>query len=612
MRFKHAIGVAMAIAIGLTAVPAHADYVVRSGDTTPVQLTFKSFIASLIHWPAHVMGGLFSGVPTAVNMTTSGAIDVTPVAIPPGASTATNQAATQANPGADASKAHAIQGVTGGKPVPVSGTFFQGTQPISAASLPLGTGGATATNQTAVQGTFGAQTANKSVLYDASGNPVVWADFTPTGDATLAVTTSSASVALPNTDSTIIIVNNGAADASFKLGTGSPTAATTDHFLGTGRAIAVSIGANTSLAAITASGSTSLKIMQGTGSPFFSGGGGGSGVGGGAATIADGADVMEGAKADSVCGTDTGTCSLSQLIKRLNTKASNTLATQGSITAADAATATTTGQGGSNITTGSPTANSSVTFAIANGAAGGAITISNTFVATSVLEVSYDNAGHYTPAAAELRGSGLTTSSITGGGTFSVDLNGVTHVRVRSTAYTSGTITVDFTYSAAPGLTRVLNTVATTGSQVDVPITQTVTASSAYTTGNALGGLMTIAGAERISTKGSLLQSVTANMKSAQSTIIDVFIFTSNPTASTCTDKTAFVLATADFNKVKVVAHITDWTQGNVASFGQTQNMTAPFNLPSGTTAYACAVVRGTPTYAATSDASFDFNFLRE
>jgi hypothetical protein len=38
---------------------------------------------------------------------------------------------TQANPGSDAAKANAVQGVTGGKPIPVTGTFFQTTQPVS-------------------------------------------------------------------------------------------------------------------------------------------------------------------------------------------------------------------------------------------------------------------------------------------------------------------------------------------------------------------------------------------------------------------------------------------------------------------------------------------------
>jgi hypothetical protein len=150
------------------------------------------------------------------------------------------------------------------------------------------------------------------------------------------------------------------------------------------------------------------------------------------------------------------------------------------------------------------------------------------------------------------------------------------------------------------------------GNQLTVTVAQTVSTSPAYTTGDAVGGLMTVANAERVAGKGGLLLNVVANMKSAQTAQIDVFFFTANPTGSTCTDNAAFVLATADFSKLKGVVHLNDWTAGNVASFGQAQAQPAtPYTLPSGTTAYACAVVRGAPTYTATTDVSFDFNFSR-
>lgn len=51
---------------------------------------------------------------------------------------------------------------------PTGGT----TQPVSAASLPLPAGAATAANQTATQGTFGAVVGNRSVLYSVGGSPI--------------------------------------------------------------------------------------------------------------------------------------------------------------------------------------------------------------------------------------------------------------------------------------------------------------------------------------------------------------------------------------------------------------------------------------------------------
>lgn len=153
--------------------------------------------------------------------------------------------------------------------------------------------------------------------------------------------------------------------------------------------------------------------------------------------------------------------------------------------------------------------------------------------------------------------------------------------------------------------------------QIKVQVAQTVTASG-YTAGNAVGGLMTVANAARVSASlgasgtGGILQNVAMNSKSTQTTQVDVFIFDANPSGSTCSDKTAFVLASADFDKVIGVAHITDWTAGNVASMGQASNLAMAFNLSSATSIFACAVTRATPTFASTSDISFKYEILRD
>jgi hypothetical protein len=149
------------------------------------------------------------------------------------------------------------------------------------------------------------------------------------------------------------------------------------------------------------------------------------------------------------------------------------------------------------------------------------------------------------------------------------------------------------------------------GNQTTVRIAQTVTASSAYAAGNAIGGKMTVTNAARVSAGSGLVQSVTVNMKTAQTSQIDIFLFDSDPSTSTITDKTAFALASADFDKAIGVVHVTDWTAGNTASIGQAQNLSIPFSLASGTSLYAVAVTRGTPTYGSTSDVSVGFRILR-
>lgn len=150
-------------------------------------------------------------------------------------------------------------------------------------------------------------------------------------------------------------------------------------------------------------------------------------------------------------------------------------------------------------------------------------------------------------------------------------------------------------------------------------IAQTVTASSAYTSGNAIGGLMTIANATRsVATAGTpgttgMLQAVVEDVKSAQSAQTDIFVFNANPTGSTCTDKTAFVLAAADAAKVIGVISIptTGWFSGGTGSSGIAGQVALPYAINFSTTLYACAVTRGTPTFASTSDVFFTFPLLR-
>ena len=161
--------------------------------------------------------------------------------------------------------------------------------------------------------------------------------------------------------------------------------------------------------------------------------------------------------------------------------------------------------------------------------------------------------------------------------------------------------------------------------QIKVQVAQTVTA-SAYSAGNALGGLMTVANAARVSGAagaggtGGILTGLQLNSKTIQSAVqVDVFIFDANPTGSTCTDKTAFVIATADFDKVVGILTIPSTPANGAGWFGATTTgavgipsyFPVAYDLASSTSIYACAVVRAAITPAATTDVSFKYNILR-
>lgn len=161
--------------------------------------------------------------------------------------------------------------------------------------------------------------------------------------------------------------------------------------------------------------------------------------------------------------------------------------------------------------------------------------------------------------------------------------------------------------------------------QIKVQVAQTVTA-SAYSTGNALGGLMTIANAARVSGSagaagtGGILTGLQLNSKTIQTGVqVDVFIFDANPTGSTCTDKTAFVIAAADFDKVVGILTIPSTAANGAGWFGATTTgavgipiyYPVTYDLASSTSIYACAVVRAAITPAATTDISFKYNIMR-
>lgn len=103
--------------------------------------------------------------------------------------------------------------------------------------------------------------------------------FAPTGNASLAVTTTTARVAFGSADTSMVIQNTGSATAYIRTGTVAVNALITDTPIPAGGSYAFNTGGQGFIAAITASGSTTLRITTGTGLPALalasSGGGGG-------------------------------------------------------------------------------------------------------------------------------------------------------------------------------------------------------------------------------------------------------------------------------------------------------------------------------------------------
>ena len=193
---------------------------------------------------------------------------------------------------------------------------------------------------------------------DASGNVPITGTitaslggFTPSASGArmtpITVTTSDSSGTLPT--GAVTVVSNVGSNPMY-CNVNGVAATTSDQLIASNSWFAFTIpAAITTLHCIATGGSTTANGVGGAGLPTGAGGGSGGGGGGGAITMASGAvasgaysagsyaagalaagafasgagvdgwDLTQGAKADSVCGTATGTCSVISLLKFLNT-----------------------------------------------------------------------------------------------------------------------------------------------------------------------------------------------------------------------------------------------------------------------------------------------------
>lgn len=131
--------------------------------------------------------------------------------------------------------------------------------------VPQGIGGAYTQAVTQVSST-GVEYGNGNPLPVALQTSSISAAFNPTGEATLAVTSTSARVAMGSAGPTALIVNTGANTAYVTFGNASVVSTTAlGHPIPSGWALAFDITGTSFIAAITASSTASLTISTGTG-----------------------------------------------------------------------------------------------------------------------------------------------------------------------------------------------------------------------------------------------------------------------------------------------------------------------------------------------------------
>lgn len=155
------------------------------------------------------------------------------------------------------------------------------------------------------------------------------------------------------------------------------------------------------------------------------------------------------------------------------------------------------------------------------------------------------------------------------------------------------------------------------GFDISVANTPTVQ-NAAYSSGNAIGGLQTIAFFRTVQQPTGILQNVSVASKGGSTTAITLYIFEANPTATTCTDKSAFSLGAADVSKlittIPIVLTPAVVGAGASVTFASQQLPVSVRNSDSATglSFYACAVVGGSVTPASTTDLVFKFAGIQD
>jgi hypothetical protein len=143
-----------------------------------------------------------------------------------------------------------------------------------------------------------------------------------------------------------------------------------------------------------------------------------------------------------------------------------------------------------------------------------------------------------------------------------------------------------------------------------VSVTPTIT-SGAYSANDGIGGKMTLSNALRTSNAGGTWQSLLVSDKNNQKAQLNVLLFNYDPTSGSYTDNSPLILG-SDISKLirNVTINASDYqtVAGSVAIADINVMQTVNGGSTNGTL-YAVAMTPGTPSYASTSDITFQFGF---
>jgi hypothetical protein len=269
-----------------------------------------------------------------------------------------------------------------------------------------------------------------------------------------------------------------------------------------------------------------------------------------------------------------------------------------------------------NVTTsGTVTASAGTVVAtLPNGCGTVALQITGTWVGQLEFEGTIDGTNY---ASLEASNGTQTVNATTGNDIFVLPGAGYAAIRVRASAWTSGTAVITFIASigaasnimtsSIPAGTNHIGQVG--GQGVTIALTPTVTA-GAYTAGDAVGGLLTFTNAGRVSAEGSVLTDVLIVDDAGQDAELELWLF--NQTFTAMSDNAAWAPSEADLENCIVVVSTVGSTW-RAAGTPSVVNIETQRRIDiTGTSLFGQLVTRGTPTYAATDDLTVKVKLLQD
>jgi hypothetical protein len=244
--------------------------------------------------------------------------------------------------------------------------------------------------------------------------------------------------------------------------------------------------------------------------------------------------------------------------------------------------------------------------------------ISGTWAGTIVAEVTVgDGVWDTVPLIDQLLGSA--TVSTIANGNWLLGIAGSLRLRIRASAWTSGTATIYLEGSSVASGTFLSRSIPTGGNLIGsilaaagenhigqiggegITISQTPTVTAGvYSANDAVGGLLTFASAARVSGGGGIIKQVVLLDDAGQDAAMELWLF--NSTFTAMADNAAWAPSEADLRKLIAIVSTADGAYFAAGTPSAARVVVDQRYDLTGTSMFGQLVTRGTPTFVATDD----------